>query len=250
MLFRCSIPLFNANFQLAPPLPPDNICTDHDRQLKVKYEAWLTEHELNLQKQLQYYETEVQKLRKVRKSLNSKQRGLRKSGNELTEVDAIELTKITHEQNIVQKHLENARKQNRQHTVIVQDYNAKHTKLPVQQLISPLNGGNITHPGTSPANIAPQSPLMSPSPSSNLMQSAIPSPISNPLLQSVRSPLHSPSPLMSHSPNGPNSINSILQSPNNQANASMSPYSNMQPSPQIGTPHSQNDESAFSPSAG
>lgn len=60
------------------------------------------------------------KLRKVRKSLNSKQRVLRKSGNELTQADAIELTKVSSEQSIVQKQLESARKQARQHGLVIQ----------------------------------------------------------------------------------------------------------------------------------
>lgn len=73
-----------------------------------------------LTNQLKYYETEVMKLRKVRKSLNSKQRMLRKSNNELTQADAIELTRVTAEQSIVQKQLESARKQARQHGLVIQ----------------------------------------------------------------------------------------------------------------------------------
>lgn len=139
----------------------------------------------------------------------------------------------------MQKQLEAARKQARQHTLLMQDYKTKQQSK-MQQ--------------SSPAGqMAPQSPLMSPSPSSQqqMMQQTVQSPLgNNPLLQPTRSPLHSPSPLMSQSP-GPGSHNSmLLQSPgSSQPQSSMSPYSNMQPSPRIGTPHSQqNEESPFSPS--
>lgn len=90
---------------------------------------------------------------------------------------------------------------------------------------------------------------MSPSPNSQpVMSATVQSPL-NSMLQPNRSPLHSPSPLMAQSP-GTSSVNSIMQSPSNVVNANMSPYSNMQPSPRIGTPHSQqNEENAFSPSA-
>lgn len=243
--FRCSIPLFNANLQAAPPLPPENILTEHDRQMQMAYEQWLNTQNSVLSTQLQYYETEVGKLRKVRKSLNSKQRALRKSGNELTEQDAAELAKVSTEQSIVQKQLESARKQSRQHGLLIQDYKTKQQSKATSQMISPMSN----HPNSSPAQIAPQSPLMSQSPSSQSIMQPAQSPLSNPLLQPARSPLHSPSPLMSQSP-GPGSVSSILQSPG-PGNSSMSPYSNMQPSPRIGTPHQQNDEmSPFSPSGG
>lgn len=53
-------------------------------------------------------------------SLNSKQRQLRKSGNELAEADAMQLHQVTSEQAVLQKHLESARKQSRQHSMLVQ----------------------------------------------------------------------------------------------------------------------------------
>lgn len=240
-IFSCSIPLYNANLLPAPPLPPDNIVSDHDRQLQMAYEQWLTQQNTILSNQLQYYETEVLKLRKVRKSLNSKQRVLRKSGNELTQPDAMELAKVSAEQSIVQKQLESSRKQARQHGLVIQDYKSKQQPKMSTQIISPMSN----HPGSSPAHMAPHSPLMSASPSSQSMMQTAPSPLPNPMLQPSHSPLHSPSPLMSQSPG---SVNSIMQSPNQQGNSSMSPYSSMQPSPRIGTPHSQSEESPFSPS--
>lgn len=233
------------NLQPAPPVPPDTIVTDHDRQLQLNYEQWMSNHEAVLDNQLKYYQHEVQKLRKSRKALNSKQRALKKSGTDLTQSEAIELNKVTTDQAIVQKQLESARKAARQHTNLKHEYHSKPPKTP-QQMMSQMG-----HAGSSPAApMAPQSPLMSPSPSSNsqpAMMQSVQSPLGNPMMQPSCSPLQSPSPLMSQSP-GPGSNAAILQSPNNQPNAGMSPYSTMQQSPRIGTPHSQ-DEMPFSPGA-
>lgn len=194
------------------------------------YDQWLTQQNAVLADQLKYFETEVGKLRKAKKFLNTKQRQAKKTGGELSEADAAELLKVSNEQSIIQKQLEGARKQSRQHNILLQDYRAKR---------------NLQNPASSPAggSVAPPSPLMSPSP---MMQHSVQSP----MLQAAQSPLHSPSPMMSQSP-GPGSINSqIMQSPNNnnnnQANA-MSPYNTMQSSPRIGTPHME-ESNPFSPS--
>lgn len=53
-------------------------------------------------------------------SLNSKQRQLKKSGNQLPEADANELQRVSTEQALLQKQLESTRKQNRQHGMLIQ----------------------------------------------------------------------------------------------------------------------------------
>ncbi|CAH0559006.1 unnamed protein product [Brassicogethes aeneus] len=233
--------VFNANLLPAPPLPPENIVTEQDKQTQLVYEHWLNHQNNVLTQQLKYYETEVQKLRKIRKSLNSKQRQLKKSGNQLPEADAAELQRVSSEQAILQKQLESTRKQNRQHGMLIQEYRNKQQakqnpgsgpmptgQSPLQQIQSPLGppaSSPIHHPSAS------QSPMMSPS--------------ASPMTQH-NSPMNSPRPLVSQSP-GLGSVQSILQSPGGiAAGSGMSP---MQPSPRIGTPHSQGDGSpAPSPS--
>lgn len=121
----CSVPMFVANLQKPPSVPPDSIVTEQDRQIQLNYEQWLRTQDEILSKQRSYYEEEVSKLRKSRKALNSKQRQLKKSGNDLPENDTLELNKVTEEQTIVQKQLENARKQSRQHSTVMKDYNSK-----------------------------------------------------------------------------------------------------------------------------
>lgn len=220
-----TVPLYQANLQPAPPVPPENIQSDVDERAQKLYEQWLETQNQSLQNQLNYYETEVQKLRKARKTLNSKQRQLKKTGGELSEEDQRELAKVAQEQSIIQKQLEQSRKAIKQHTTLKQEYeNKKMAKLQPQN-----------QPGQSPAQIAPQSPLMHPG------QSPM-----NPQMmhQPVQSPLQSPSPLMASQSPGP----SILQSPSNHGSQSaMSPYNTMSQSPRISTPHTPIDDNPFSP---
>jgi len=61
------VPLFNAPHLPAPPLPPENITTEQDRQTQIHYEQWLNHQNQIVTSQLKYYETEVNKLRKMRK---------------------------------------------------------------------------------------------------------------------------------------------------------------------------------------
>ena len=50
-----------------PPAPPENIVTEADRQAQVQYETWLRTTNVAVSQQIRYFETEVQKLRKIRK---------------------------------------------------------------------------------------------------------------------------------------------------------------------------------------
>jgi histone-lysine N-methyltransferase MLL3 len=58
----------------APPAPPENPQTEEDRIKVARYEQWLEQQEASINNQLKYYETEIAKLRKQKKSLNSKKR--------------------------------------------------------------------------------------------------------------------------------------------------------------------------------
>ena len=90
----------------APPTPPDNPQNEEERRQVTRYEQWLVQQEVAINEQLKYYETEITKLRKQRKSLNSKQRTLRKNGNELGTTDAAELERVSTEASGLQKSLE------------------------------------------------------------------------------------------------------------------------------------------------
>lgn len=120
MFIALKVPIYNAPVLTPPAQPPEVIATEQDRQIQHTYEVWLNEQSNNITKQLKYYESEVQKLRKMRKSMNSKQRVARKQGNELSEHDSIEFRRVTEEQQAVQKLLDSSRKQNKQHMAIIQ----------------------------------------------------------------------------------------------------------------------------------
>lgn len=90
----------------------------------------------------------MNKLRKQRKSLNSRQRQLRKNNQELNDTDSSELDRITAEQQSLQKQLDQIRRQARQHTTLVQDYRNKQMK---RQGISP--GGAVQPPASSPSGM-------------------------------------------------------------------------------------------------
>ncbi|KAK9512092.1 hypothetical protein O3M35_000594 [Rhynocoris fuscipes] len=182
-----SVPILNIPLQPAPPPPPDNIITEQDRQLQIQYEQWLHSNNAAVTQQLKYYETEVQKLRKIRKSLNSKQRQLRKNGNQLPQKDAMELQRVTGEQTVLQKHLEAARKQSKTHSMVMQEYqNKQEQKGNAAALQAAAAAAVASHSVAEPS--PPQSPGALISPNLVAQQATLPSP------QTAASPLqhHSP----------------------------------------------------------
>lgn len=220
------IPMFVGNLQAAPSVPPDTIVTEQDRQMQINYEQWLYSHESMLSSQRDFYDAEVTKLRKSKKSLTTKQRVLKKSGSDLSQNEALELSKVLREQAQIQKQLEQARKQFRQHTNLLQDYKNKQNKAAVMK--ANANANAIRQQTPHPSLMA-----SSPSPAqANIMQMSVQSPLGNPSM-------HSPSPLMAQSPIS----NNILQSP---GNPNMSPYNNSMASPRINC-EMQPDDSPFSP---
>ena len=128
-----------------PPAPPDNPQTDEERKQVIRYEQWLMQQDNNIKEQLKYYETEITKLRKQRKSLNSKQRTLRKNNHELNANDAAELERVSTEATTLQKSLESIRKQDRQHNMLINDHKQKKEKVLQQQGGGP-SGGMPGHP--------------------------------------------------------------------------------------------------------
>jgi histone-lysine N-methyltransferase MLL3 len=120
---------------------------------------------------------------------------LRKNGNELNETDAGEMEKIAKELPGLQKQLDQARKQSRQHNLLMQDYRNKQQKRQQMMGLGPNTPvGNMTTQqsplgaaSSSPLHSTPQSPMLSPSPSlggpspSPLMQN---SPMASPLTPS------------------------------------------------------------------
>lgn len=137
------------------------------------------------------------------------------------------MQRVTSEQTILQKHLDTSRKQGRQHNMLIQEYQSKQQQRQVHsqpnEPCSPLMSPSQHSPMHSPAA------LISQSPGPNMIQH---SPATPSIIQ------HSPgTPLLQHSPGNSQSTNL----------GTMSPHNVQQQSPRIGTPHSQGDESPFSP---
>lgn len=105
-----------------PPAPD----VGSSEQQRRAYEHWLSTHNSKLEEEKAYYEKEIEGIRKSKKSLNAKQRALRKNNNELNEQDALELGRVSHQHGIIQKKLEQLRKGLRTHTNIINEYKQKH----------------------------------------------------------------------------------------------------------------------------
>jgi hypothetical protein len=196
-----------------PPTPPAEPMNDHERQQQSQYESWLIQQNNVLAQQQKYYETEVGKLRKAKKTLNAKQRQCRKNQNELSEHDANELTRITQEQNGLQKHLDQVRKTSRHHQMLISEYKQKQHKRQGIVGVSQTPISLPQSPGTSSlSSISGQGMQASPrsvhSPLMALGSSAPGTPIAmggpgTPQSPAIMSPSPmgpSPSPLMQNSP--------------------------------------------------
>lgn len=134
----------------------------------------------------------------------------------------------------MQKHLEQSRKQLRQHNLLTQEYhNKQQQRQPSASQVPQSSNPEPCSPLMSPSQHSPMhSPaaLVSQSPGASIIQH---SPATPSIVQ------HSPgATLLQHSPGNPQSTNP----------GTMSPHNVQQQSPRIGTPHSQGgEESPFSP---
>lgn len=82
-LFTARVAPFSIPQIPAPPTPPEVILNEQDRQAHLQYEHWLNNQHQVLTQQLKYYETEVQKLRKMRKVVRIKSAQNKIPANEL-----------------------------------------------------------------------------------------------------------------------------------------------------------------------
>ncbi|KAG8188064.1 hypothetical protein JTE90_014303 [Oedothorax gibbosus] len=193
---------FNPNFVPGHENVTVDALVDPEKLKLINYEKYLMQQHALLSNRQKYFETEIIKYRKVKKALNAKQRQLRKNGSELPENDANELQRVSQEQAVIQKQLDQVRKQNRQNSIAVHDYRLKQTKRQPQQQQSPQQSPqhqvprSPIHPSVSSLQSSPQnsqSPIQ-------FSHTAPQSPLTpnSPVATQMRIQ-HSPSPLM-HSP--------------------------------------------------
>ncbi|XP_060052806.1 histone-lysine N-methyltransferase 2C isoform X2 [Erinaceus europaeus] len=111
--------------QISRPNPPNfgpGFVNDSQRK---QYEEWLQETQQLLQMQQKYLEEKIGAHRKCKKALSAKQRTAKKAGREFPEEDAEQLKHVTEQQNVVQKQLEQIRKQQKEHAELMEDYRLK-----------------------------------------------------------------------------------------------------------------------------
>lgn len=111
--------------QISRPNPPNfgpGFVNDTQRK---QYEEWLQETQQLLQMQQKYLEEQIGAHRKSKKALSAKQRTAKKAGREFPEEDAEQLKHVTEQQSMVQKQLEQIRKQQKEHAELIEDYRLK-----------------------------------------------------------------------------------------------------------------------------
>nr|XP_046227874.1 histone-lysine N-methyltransferase 2C-like isoform X2 [Scatophagus argus] len=113
------------NPQLVRPNPPSFGPGFINESQQRQYEEWLGETQQLLQMQQRLLEEQIAAHRKTKKSLSAKQRTAKKAGRPFAEEDAAQLRHITEQQGVVQKQLEQIRKQQKDHAELIEDYRTK-----------------------------------------------------------------------------------------------------------------------------
>ncbi|XP_057712545.1 histone-lysine N-methyltransferase 2C isoform X1 [Corythoichthys intestinalis] len=121
---------------------------------RAQYEEWLQETQQLLQMQQKFLEEKIGAHRKSKKALSAKQRTAKKAGREFPEEDAEQLKHVTEQQGVVQKQLEQIRKQQKEHAELIEEYRVKQQ----QNNLAPLMPAVHSMPG--PAALIPGGPPM------------------------------------------------------------------------------------------
>nr|XP_029516882.1 histone-lysine N-methyltransferase 2C-like isoform X7 [Oncorhynchus nerka] len=123
--------------QMARPNPPNfgpGFVNDGKRK---QYEEWLKETQQLLQMQQKFLEDQIGAHRKSKKALSAKQRTAKKAGREFPKEDVEQLKHVTEQQNVVQKQLEQIRKQQKDHAELIEEYRVKQQQLSLQAPMMP-----------------------------------------------------------------------------------------------------------------
>ncbi|XP_043959917.1 histone-lysine N-methyltransferase 2C isoform X2 [Gambusia affinis] len=126
-----------------PPSFGPGFINESQRQ---QYEEWLGETQQLLQMQQRLLEDQIAAHRKAKKALSAKQRTAKRAGRAFAEEDAAQLQYISEQQGAVQKQLEQIRKQQKDHTELIEDYRTKQPQrmlqmppqMPLGQVLVPL----------------------------------------------------------------------------------------------------------------
>ncbi|KAM7369521.1 hypothetical protein PAMP_010840 [Pampus punctatissimus] len=139
------------NPQLVRPNPPSFGAGFGNDSQRRQYEEWLGETQQLLQMQQRLLEDQIATHRKTKKALSAKQRTAKKAGRALSADDAAQLRYITEQQGTVQKQLEQIRKQQKDHSELIEDYRTKQQQRVLHQqpaALPMIPGGAPTVPQT------------------------------------------------------------------------------------------------------
>ncbi|XP_034021214.1 LOW QUALITY PROTEIN: uncharacterized protein LOC117505783 [Thalassophryne amazonica] len=147
---KVNLPLVRLN---PPSLGPGFV---NDSERRQRYEEWLRETQQLLQMQQHLLEDQITAHRKTKKALMAKQRTARKAGRVFAEADAVQLRHVTEQQGAVQKQLEQIRKQQKDHTELIEDYRSKQEQSAAGTML--LRRQPVAHPVGSTLLHAPNIP--------------------------------------------------------------------------------------------
>ncbi|XP_070974437.1 histone-lysine N-methyltransferase 2C-like [Oncorhynchus clarkii lewisi] len=133
---------------VARPNPPNFGSDFVNNAQKAQYEEWLQETQQLLQMQQKFLEEKIGAHRKAKKALCAKQRTAKKAGREFAEEDAEQLKHVTEQQSVVQKQLEQIRKQQKEHAELIEEYQVKQQQ-----------GGSGMPPTVMPATVPGMPPM-------------------------------------------------------------------------------------------
>nr|XP_019959050.1 PREDICTED: histone-lysine N-methyltransferase 2C isoform X3 [Paralichthys olivaceus] len=152
--------------QVVRPTPPNFGPGFVNNAQRAQYEEWLQETQQLLQMQQKFLEEKIGAHRKSKKALSAKQRTAKKAGREFPEEDAEQLKHVTEQQGVVQKQLEQIRKQQKEHAELIEEYRVKHQ----QNNMTPIMPG--MHPMPGPAGMVASVPPIVQPPMNPMMQMA------------------------------------------------------------------------------
>ncbi|XP_015228003.1 PREDICTED: histone-lysine N-methyltransferase 2C isoform X11 [Cyprinodon variegatus] len=149
--------------QVQRPNPPNFGPGFVNNPQRAQYEEWLQETQQLLQMQQKFLEEKIGAHRKSKKALSAKQRTAKKAGREFPEEDAEQLKHVTEQQGVVQKQLEQIRKQQKEHAELIEEYRVKQQQnnlTPIMPAIHPGSGNHAMVPGGQPMVQPPMNPVM------------------------------------------------------------------------------------------
>ena len=108
-----------------PPFPVDEPQSQQDHEVMANYQKWLFEQKALLENEQHKIESEVARLRKIKKTINAKARQLKKNNQEISPQEAAELQQSINDLAVVTKGTDAVKKALRQHQITWENFDSK-----------------------------------------------------------------------------------------------------------------------------